>query len=514
MKERNQKHIYSKLWKTVKSLHARLGLAECKKYILSFLFFKYLSDLWEDTHGEYAYINKDEYIKRAMKTEDFILYKDCTFNYLLEHSHYPDIGEKINRALSNIESLNIEKLGGIFNNVDFNSPRFGKGSEKIKILDKLFQTFSDFDFRPSIVDNKNLALDIFSYLLEQFATVLGKDGMEFQTPKEITKLMGRLLFPKLGSSIYDPACGSGNLLLAVAKETMDEKGNIPEHLSLYGQEVFMDTLSICKMNFCFHGLSDQLNNIANGDTLTNPLHFEDRELKKFDIVVSNPPFSSRWNKENDLQDHWDRYKRGIPKGKADYAFISHMIESVKENGRMAVIVPHGVLFRGSVEGEIRKSLIKENLLEAVIGLPANLFHGTSIRVAVLIFNKAKGKNTDILFIDASKEYEIGKLQNKLVVTNIEKIVEIYNEFKSREFTRARLGDVLVDKFAFRATFSDVEKNGFNLNISRYVDTFEEEPPVDISVVQEEIEALEKELLNIRGRMNEYLRKLASIRTKN
>jgi type I restriction enzyme M protein len=280
------------------------------------------------------------------------------------------------------------------------------------------------------------------------------------------------------------------------------------NFSLYGQENNGSTWALARMNMFLHEMDNA--DIEWGDTINNPKLLEGDQLMKFHIVAANPPFSlDKWGAEDAMADQYNRFHRGIPpKSKGDFAFVTHMIETAYEDiGRVGVIVPHGVLFRGSSEGKIREQLIKENLLEAVIGLPANLFYGTGIPASILIFNKGKGDNKDVLFIDASREYESGKNQNSLAETNIHHIVETYKAFKAGESLKADEGSVIEDKYAYRASLKEIEENDYNLNIPRYVDTFEEEQPVDIAETQKEISKLKSELVDVENQMNDYLKEL-------
>ena len=315
-------------------------------------------------------------------------------------------------------------------------------------------------------------------------------------------MLAKLVDPQAGNRICDPSCGSGSLLIKVAREVGSS------NYSLYGQEAIGSTWALCRMNMFLHEQDNA--DIQWGDTLNNPKLLEGDKLMKFHIVVANPPFSlDKWGAENAVSDQHNRFHRAVPpKSKGDYAFISHMIETTYEDvGKVGVIVPHGVLFRGSSEGTIRQRLIEENLLEAVIGLPSNLFFGTGIPAAILIFNRGKKKNTDVLFIDASREFDQGKNQNRLREKDIQHIVTTYKQFKTDKPVTTGEGKVVEDKYAYRATVSDLKENDYNLNIPRYVDTFEEEVEVDIVAVQREIERLEKELTGVRVEMNNHLKEL-------
>jgi type I restriction enzyme M protein len=302
-------------------------------------------------------------------------------------------------------------------------------------------------------------------------------------------LLAQLVRPEAGNTMCDPACGSGSLLIQVTKRIGSN------NYALFGQESNGATWSLCKMNMFLHEADNARIEWCN--TLSNPQLLEQDELMRFDRVVANPPFSlDKWGAENAADDKFRRFHRGIPpKSRGDFAFISHMIEIAKPaTGRVAVIVPHGVLFRAASEQKIRKSLIEENLLDAVIGLPANLFFGTGIPAAIMIFDKGR-KKTDILFIDASREFENGTNQNKLRPQDIEKIAETYNNYKT------------VDRYAHRATRKELEQNDYNLNIPRYVDTFEPEEEIDILAVQREIDDLETELAATKKKLKQCLKEL-------
>jgi type I restriction enzyme M protein len=406
-----------------------------------------------------------------------------------------DIGQRINIALEKIEEENKTKLEGVFREVDFNSEgKLGQTRERNTRIKGLLEVFADpkLDLRPSIVGDEDVIGNVYEYLLERFASDAGKKAGEFYTPGQVSTLLARLLKPKKGDTICDPACGSGSLLIKVGRQADDRD------FALFGQELNGTTHALCRMNMFLHGMDNF--RIEWGDTLRNPRLIEDDKLMQFDIVVANPPFSlDKWGADEAEADPFRRYHRGVPpKGKADYAFITHMIETARAgSGRVGVVVPHGVLFRGAAEGRIRQKLIQENLLEAVIGLPANLFFGTGIPAAILVFNKGK-THSDVLFIDASREFEDGKNQNRLTNAHLDKIVATYEAFQT------------VEKYAYRATAQEIADNDFNLNIPRYVDTFEEEKEIDLGAVKIEIARLEGELATVRQKMDGYARPLLTL----
>lgn len=489
----NQDEINAIAWKACDTFRGVVDPSEYKNYILVFLFLKYLSDLWKDKKEQYQkeYGNDPVRIKRKMERERFVLPENCDFDYIYSKRDAGNIGEIINLALEGIEEANKAKLEGVFRNIDFNSEsNLGQTKDRNKRLKHLIDDFADerLDLRPSKIGTLDVIGNTYEYLISHFASDAGKKGGEFYTPAEVAILLAKLLGPKSGERICDPTCGSGSLLIRVAKEIKDH------NFSLYGQESNGSTWALCKMNMFLHGIDNA--RIEWGDTLGNPKLIENDSLMKFDIVVANPPFSlDKWGADHAGADKFRRFHRAVPpKSKGDYAFITHMIETMNEDGRVAVIAPHGVLFRGSSEGVIRQKFVEENILDAVIGLPPNLFYGVSIPVAVLVFKKNR-KTKDLLFIDASREFEKEKTQNKLRPEHLEKIVKTYKEYKT------------IDKYSYRATLDDIKENEFNLNIPRYVDIFEEEEEIDIAKTQKEIETLEKELAGVRKEMAGYLKEL-------
>jgi type I restriction enzyme M protein len=496
----SQDEINNIVWKACDTFRGAVDPSEYKNYILTMLFLKYLSDLWKDKKREYEakYKGDAERVKRALSRERFTLPDECDFDYLYSKRDAANIGELINIALEKIEDANKSKLENVFRNIDFNSePALGQTKERNRRLKHLLDDFNDpkLDLRPSRIGHRDIIGDVYEYLIGQFAAGAGKKAGEFYTPPEVSTLLAKLVAPKPGDRICDPACGSGSLLIRVAKEVHDDAGKPSKNFSLFGQESNGSTWALCRMNMFLHEQDGA--RIEWCDTITNPKLVEDDKLMKFDVVVANPPFSlDKWGADFASHDPHKRFWRGTPpKSKGDYAFITHMIEiALADDGRVGVIVPHGVLFRGGSEGLIRQKLIEENLLETVIGLPANLFFGTGIPAAILIFRKGK-KTTDVLFIDASREFADDKKQNRLRTEDIEKIVSTAKKFKS------------VPKYAHRAKRSEIEENDFNLNIPRYVDTSEAEEEIDIAKLQVEIDGLEAELAKTRAEMKKHLAEL-------
>lgn len=503
-KKLSQKEINNIVWKACDSFRGVLSSGQYKDYVLTMLFVKYVSDVWKDKEAFYSVKYKGDKIRveRALANERFKLPENATFDYLFENRNDAQLGDLIDRVLDQIEDANRLKLAGVFRNITFNSePNLGQTKDRNRRLKNLLVDFSEMDLQPSHLEGNDVIGDAYEYLIARFAGDEIKKSGEFYTPSEVSVLLAKLLQPQPGNRINDPACGSGSLLIKLAKEVGSS------NFSLYGQEVNGSTWALARMNMFLHEIDNAT--IEWGDTLNNPRLLQGDELMKFDIVAANPPFSlDKWGAENAVADQYSRFHRGIPpKSKGDYAFISHMIETTyADTGRVGVIMPHGVLFRGSSEAKIRQQLIEENLLEAVIGLPANLFYGTSIPATMLIFDKAKGANTDVLFIDASKGFETGKNQNRLREEDIAHIVTTYKAFKA-EAPLNDEGVVIEDKYAYRATFNEIKENDFNLNIPRYVDTFEEEEEVDIKAVQDEINLLKNQIADVESDMEKYLKEL-------
>lgn len=497
-----QQDVNNAAWAACDTFRGVMDAAGYKDYILVILFLKYISDVWNDHFEEYRklFSDNDVRIRRKLERERFILPEEASFYDLYEKRNEANIGELINIALDAIETENKSKLEGVFRNINFNSEaNLGKTRDRNRRLKILLEDFNKphLDMRPSRISDDVIG-NVYIYLIERFASDAGKKAGEFYTPHKVSELVAKLCKPKVGARICDPACGSGGLLIEAAKAV----GN--RNYSIYGMEVNGSTWALCRMNMFLHGVDSARIEWCN--TLTSPTLVENDRLIKFDNIVANPPFSlDKWGADEAETDIYNRFWRGIPpKSKGDYAFISHMIEvAVEKEGRIAIVVPHGVLFRGAAEGRIRKRLIMDNLLDAVIGLPNNLFPTTTIPVAILIFDRSreKGGNNedrkDVLFIDASQDYQSGKNQNTLLEEHTKKILNAYE--KRQEF----------NKYAYVASIDELKENAFNLNIPRYVDTFEEEAEIDIEAVQQEIDRLENELAEVRGKMSNFLKEMIS-----
>ena len=500
----NQDEINKAVWGACDTFRGVVDPSIYKDYVLTLLFLKYISDVWKDREEHYRseYGDEPELIAEMMKNERFVLPADASFYALHKQRHQPGNGERIDKALHAIEEANINKLRDVFQDISFNSNKLGDEAQKNDILRHLLEDFAkdELDLRPSRVGKLDIIGNAYEFLIKNFAATSGKKAGEFYTPPEVSELIAELVAPVEGDEICDPACGSGSLLMKCGRQIQTASGS--RKYALFGQEAIGSTWALAKMNMFLHG--EDNHRIEWGDTIRNPKLLDgDDRLRHFDVVVANPPFSlEKWGHEKAEGDRFARFRRGIPpKTKGDYAFILHMIETLKPGtGRMGVVVPHGVLFRGSTEGKIRKKLIEENLLDAVIGLPEKLFYGTGIPAAILVFRRKKTDKTDktdssVLFIDASREYRDGKNQNFLEESHIAKVVETYTARKS------------VDKYAYLATPEEIAENDFNLNIPRYVDTFEEEEEIDLEAVRAERETLKAELVSLEVEMEGYLKEL-------
>ncbi len=493
-----QQHLNDILWDAANSSRSSLDAADYKDYALAMLFYKYLSDLSKKQHDKYKerFGDDEARIQEKMKLDRFYLPPETSFDEVYKNIEEDNLGERINVALDKIEDHNRTKLEGVFA-VDFNSEaKLGKLEQRNKMLRHIMHDFHDIDLTEI---DEDVIGNSYMYMIERFGAEAGKKAGEFFTVRAVARLVAKLAQPKPKDRICDPAMGSGGLLL-LAGEEVEKQGS--HDYALYGQESTGSTYQLARMNMFLHGKDSA--RLEWGDTLNNPQLVEDGKLMKYDVVVANPPFSlSKWGAENAESDRYNRFHRGVPpKDKGDFAFISHMVETAKpKTGRVAVIVPHGVLFRGGAEGKIREQLLKENIIDAVIGLPAGLFQTTGIPVAVLVIDRSREKGgenekkKDVLFIEASKEYRPGKAQNTFTPEHIEKIYDTYTKRKD------------VDKFARKVKMEEIVENDYNLNITRYVDTYIEEDPVDIQANLKELAELEPELEKLEKEMAGYLKKL-------
>ncbi|HIA91700.1 TPA: type I restriction-modification system subunit M [Candidatus Saccharibacteria bacterium] len=513
MSEDQKKELQKQLWNIANDLRGNMDASQFRDYILGFIFYKYLSekielyadDLLKADGIKYTDIDEstnsgEEYVvaiqEHAVENLGYFLRpKDLFHHVALKGSTNPeDLIEILERILNNIENSTMgtdseEDFEQLFSELDLNQSKLGKTVvDRGKLISKVLLHLDKIDFR--LEDSKvDILGDAYEYLISQFAAGAGKKAGEFYTPQEVSEILAQIVTngKKKLKSVYDPTCGSGSLLLRVARQ-------VEEVSNYYGQELNNTTYNLARMNMILHDVRFDRFNIKQEDTLEHPQHAEMR----FEAVVANPPFSAKWS-ANPLHlqdDRFSQYGKLAPKSKADYAFIQHMIYQLDENGTMAVVMPHGVLFRGAAEGHIREYLIKEkNYLDAVIGLPSNLFFGTSIPACILIFKKCRENPEDVLFIDASQHFVKGKNQNKLRPEDISKILQTYKDRKSE------------DKYSHVAKLSEIAENDYNLNIPRYVDTFEEEEPIDLKEVTAEIKKIDVNMSEIDKKIAAYCKEL-------
>ncbi|CAI3615596.1 type I restriction-modification system subunit M [Clostridium neonatale] len=488
-----QSALHTRLWAIANDLRGNMEASEFKNYILGLIFYKYLSEKVEDRANKLLEEDKISYDK-AWEDEE---YREALKEELLnEIGYFVEPSSLFSTLMKKIEdgTFDVEMLQGainditestlgtqsqddfdhLFDDMDLTSTKLGKDvKSRSKLIAKVMGNIAEISFKHEDTEIDVLG-DAYEYLISQFAASAGKKAGEFYTPQNVSKILAKIVTMdrKDLRNVYDPCCGSGSLLLRVSKEANVRK--------FYGQELTSTTYNLARMNMLLHDVSYQNFDIRNDDTLEKPRHLD----IKFDAVVANPPYSANWSADPKFLDdeRFSAYGKLAPKSKADFAFVQHMIYQLDDKGTMAVVLPHGVLFRGAAEGTIREYLIKDkNYLDAVIGLPVNLFYGTSIPTVILVFKKCRENSNDVLFIDASNDFEKGKNQNILRECDIDKIL---NTYKKRE---------TIDKYSYVATLDEIAENDYNLNIPRYVDTFEEEEPIDIVEVKNKISAIDIEL---------------------
>lgn len=502
MSEDQKKQLEQQLWNIANTLRGKMNADEFRDYILGFIFYKYLAEKMEiyangilKTDGiKYKSINENtkngaEYIdairEEALETLGYFLKPNELFSEVAKRGNSDVEGQSnfiiedlqkilINIQLSTMGTESEDDFDNLFEDMDLNSTKLGKTPEaRNEIIAKVLLHLDKIDFKLEDTELDVLG-DAYEYLIGQFASGAGKKAGEFYTPQEVSMVLAKIVTTGKSKlkSVYDPTCGSGSLLLRVAKE-------VKEVSNYYGQEMNRTTYNLARMNMILHGVHYRKFDIKQEDTLEHPQH----NGLQFEAIVANPPFSANWS-ANPLftsDDRFSQYGKLAPASKADFAFVQHMIHHLADNGTMALVLPHGALFRGGAEQHIRKYLIEDrNYLDAVIGLPANLFYGTPIPTCIMVFKKCRENPNDVLFINAAEHFERGT-QNTLRERDIDRIIDTYRERK------------VIERYSHLATLQEIDDNEYNLNIPRYVNTFEEQDSVDIPLVSKKLKELEKEM---------------------
>ncbi|WP_289354674.1 type I restriction-modification system subunit M [Paenibacillus sp. S-12] len=506
--------LNTSLFSAADNLRSKMDASEYKNYLLGLIFYKYLSDkliekvveIADESLEEYdtqdkqtqLYRNlladkeiKDDLIETLEDTLSYVIEPDYLFNVLANQAKQNTFQlNDLSAAFTNLSSK-YDQFNGLFDDVDLRSKKLGADDQQRNItITEVLKKLNNIDV---IRHDGDVIGDAYEFLISQFASEAGKKAGEFYTPHQVSVMMARIVAmgqeDKKLFSVYDPTMGSGSLMLNVRNYI-----NHPDSVKYHGQELNTTTFNLAKMNLILHGVDKEDMRLRNGDTLNKDWPTD--EPYTFDSVLMNPPYSAKWSSDDTFLDdsRFNRYGKLAPKSKADFAFLLHGFYHLKETGTMAIVLPHGVLFRGAAEGVIRKKLLEDGSIYAVIGMPANLFFGTSIPTTVIVLKKNRSTR-DVLFIDASKEFVKGKSQNKLSDENIDKIVETYKKRES------------VEQYAYLASFDDIKENDFNLNIPRYVDTFEEEESVDMAAIGSTIKDIRKERAELESSLYDMISSL-------
>ena len=509
----NSKDLISVLWSGADILRSKMDANEYKDYLLGIVFYKYLSDSFLIKVYDLIYDEKPDTLKTALDAYKEILQDESAeelkeqikleCHYVIEpeltYTSFADAArnnmfnrEQLQKAFNNIEQSD-SLFQDLFTDIDLYSNRLGTGDQKQS--DTISSLIKEIDKADLLNSDADVLGNAYEYLIGEFASETGKKAGEFYTPQAVSKIITRIAIDgqetKKGLSVYDPCMGSGSLLLNAKKYS-----NEPAYIRYYGQELMTSTYNLARMNMFLHGVTPDNQKLRNGDTLDGD--WPTGEETDFNMVLMNPPYSAKWSAAPGfLQDErFSDYGVLAPKSKADYAFLLHGLYHLKSNGTMAIVHPHGILFRGAAEGKIREKLLRSGNIYAVIGLPANLFYNTSIPTCIIVLKKHRD-GRDVLFIDASKKFDKGKKQNTMTDKHIDEILDLY---KKRE---------TVDKEAYLASFEDIEKNDFNLNIPRYVDNFEQEEQIDINTLLADMKKTDDEIEKVQGEFLSLLKNLTS-----
>lgn len=509
----NSKDLISVLWNGADILRSKMDANEYKDYLLGIVFYKYLSDsflikvydLIYDEKPESLKVALDAYkealadesaeeLKEQIKSEcHYLIEPELTYTCFADAARNNSFNrEQLQKGFNNIEQSD-SLFADLFTDIDLYSNRLGTGDQKQS--DTISNLIKEIDKADLLNSDAEILGNAYEYLIGQFASETGKKAGEFYTPQAVSKILTKIAIAgqetKRGLSVYDPCMGSGSLLLNAKKYAKEAN-----YIRYYGQELNTSTFNLARMNMFLHGIVPENQVLRNGDTLDGD--WPTGEETDFNMVLMNPPYSAKWSAAAGfLQDErFSDYGVLAPKSKADYAFLLHGLYHLKNNGTMAIVLPHGVLFRGAAEGKIREKLLRSGNIYAVIGLPANLFYNTSIPTCIVVLKKHRD-GRDVLFIDASQKFEKGKKQNAMTDEHIDAVVDLYNRRET------------VEKEAYLASFEDIEKNDFNLNIPRYVDNFEKEKEVDINSLLDDMKKTDEELADAQDNFVSLLKDLTS-----
>ena len=509
----NSKDLISVLWNGADILRSKMDANEYKDYLLGIVFYKYLSDSFLIKVYDLIYDEKPETLKdaleaykEALKDESaeelkeqikaechYIIEPEMTYTCFADTARNNSFSrEQLQKAFNNIEQSD-PLFADLFTDIDLYSNRLGTGDQKQS--DTIANLIKEIDKADLLNSDADVLGNAYEYLIGQFASETGKKAGEFYTPQAVSKILTKIAIggqeDKNGLSVYDPCMGSGSLMLNAKKYS-----NMARNIKDYGQELMTSTFNLARMNMLLLGIAPENQKLHNGDTLD--ADWPTGEETDFDMVLMNPPYSAKWSAAAGfLQDErFSDYGVLAPKSKADYAFLLHGLYHLKNTGTMAIVLPHGVLFRGAAEGKIREKLLRSGNIYAIIGLPANLFYNTSIPTCIIVLKKHRD-GRDVLFIDASKKYEKGKKQNTMTDAHIDAVIELYNRRET------------VEKEAYIASFEDIEKNDFNLNIPRYVDNFEKEEEIDINALLDEMKDTGKQISETKDTFVSMLKELTS-----